>query len=252
MNLSKAISHVKLQLGLYNYSLPFKDDVTGETTPVENVIRDVFTTVTMPIYSQYVPWIRECTANIAHLRVVDRTKRIYILPGEVTTTPVMYVLDVHMPLHSYSGVYGDVTYASPNLMGAGGIGGAAQAVIRASEAMLLTGQLRAEPSWDYIGENKIRLYGYPRVPVVFRVACEHEPNGETIEHSCYDSFMQLAMLDVKMFLYNTLKLFDNVSSAFGPISLKLDEMQAADSERTALLQQWSETFHLDLDLPQFM
>jgi hypothetical protein len=64
--------------------------------------------------------------------------------------------------------------------------------------------------------------------------------------------MQLAMLDTKMFLYNTMKLYDGMSSAFGNINLKIDEYQAADSERTGLLKEWSEVFHLDLSWEQFM
>ena len=63
--------------------------------------------------------------------------------------------------------------------------------------------------------------------------------------------MQLAMLDAKMFLYNTLKLYDGIPSAFGSIQLKVEELQGADSERTALLNQWNDTFHLDMDNWEF-
>ena len=64
--------------------------------------------------------------------------------------------------------------------------------------------------------------------------------------------MQLATLDVKMFLYNTLKLYDNIPTAFGNIQLKIEDHQGAESERTALLDKWNDTFHLDMDFEQFM
>lgn len=240
MNMSRAITHLKMQLGLYNISLPFKDDITGNPTPSENVIRDVLVNVTMPIYSQYVPWIREGAQNIATLPVVDRKHGIYLLPAFLTTTPVMYVMDVSMPAVNTRGTYGDIAPAY-------GINRSVQGVITAQAYMMLAGQMRAEPTFEYLGENKIRLYGFPKAEVVFKIACEHEPNGETIPQSCYDSFMQLAALDVKMFLYNTLKHYDGIPSAFGNIQLKIEEFQSADSERTALLNQWTDTFHLDMD-----
>ena len=236
---------MKMQLGLYNLVLPFKDEITGDPTPVENVIRDVITNVTIPMYSQFVPWIREGSQNISTLPVIDQKRAVYLLPAFLTTTPVMYVLDVNMPVMNTRGTYGDIAPAY-------GINRSTQGVITSQAYMMVAGQMRAEPTFEYLGENKIKLYGFPKTEVVFRVACEHEPNGETIEASCYDSFMQLAMLDMKMFLYNTLKLYDGIPSAFGNIQLKIEEFQGADSERTSLLTQWNDVFHLDLDNWEWM
>ncbi len=243
--MSRAISHIKMQLGMYNLTLPFKDDITGDPTPTENVIRDVLTTVTIPIYSQYVPWVREGEQNISTLKCIDRHNAIYLLPPYLTTTPVMYVLDVSLPVVNTRGTYGDIAPAY-------GINRSTQGVLTSQAYMMVAGQMRSEPTFEYLGENKIKLYGFPKTSVVFKVACEHEPNGETILSGCYDSFMQLAILDVKMFLYNTLKLYDGIPSAFGNIQLKIEEFQAADAERTALLNQWQDIFHLDLDTWEWM
>lgn len=245
MNLSKAISSLKMQLGLYGITLPFKDSETGEPIPVENVIRDVFVTTTIPMYSQFQPWIRKMDANINSLKIVDILNHIYMLPTGLTVTEVMYMIGVTLPHYNNSGGYGSVYPAY-------GLGQAAQCVATGQAAMMLTGAMRSEPTFDYLGENKIGLYGYPKVVVTFVAACEHEPNGETIPVSCYDSFMELATLDVKMFLYNTLKLYDNIPTAFGNISLKAEDNQGAEAERNALLDRWRDTFHLDMNLEQFM
>lgn len=244
MNMSRAITHLKMQLGLYNISLPFKDDITERPVPVENVIRDVLVNVTIPIYSQYVPWVREGSQNIATLTKVEDEKGIYLLPAFLTSTPVMYVIDVSMPMMNTRGTYGDIAPAY-------GINRSTQGVITSQAYMMVAGQMRAEPTFEYLGENRIKLYGFPKTEVVFKVACEHEPNGETILPSCYESFMQLATLDLKMFLYNTLKLYDGIPSAFGNVQLKTEEFQSADAERTALLNQWTDVFHLDLDNWEF-
>ena len=112
--------------------------------------------------------------------------------------------------------------------------------------------MRAEPTFEYLGENKVRLYGFPRTNVTFRLACEHESNGESIEASQYGSFMELAALDLKMFLYNTLKLYDGIATAHGQINLRIDDYQGAESERTALLERWGDLFHLDMGWENFM
>jgi len=245
MNLSKAVTQLKMQLGLYGLTLPFKDEQTGDPIPTENVIREVLVNMTIPIFSQFAPWIRECECNISKMKLVDEDQAIYLLPHYLTLTPVMYVVDVNLPFQNNRGTFGDIAPAY-------GINRSVQGVLTSQAYMMVAGQMRSEPTFDYLGNNKIRLYGYPRVPLTFKVACQHDPNGESIEESCYDSFMQLAMLDVKQFLYNTLKLYDGIPTAFGNINLKIDDYQSAEADRKALLDDWNDRFHLDMDWEQFM
>lgn len=244
MNISRAISQLKMQLGLQNITLPFKNE-NDEPLPAENIIQNILSTVTIPIYSQFVPWIREGDCNLNSLKIVDKHRGIYMLPAFLTLTNVMYVSDVYMPLHNSRGTYGDIAPAY-------GINRSAQGVINSQSYMMLAGQMRAEPTFEYLGENKIRLYGFPKTVLTFKVACEHEPNGETIPESCYDSFMELAELDVKVFLYNNLKHYKNIPSAHGNINLEIDEYQSATSDRNSLLNDWRDRFHLDMQWEEFM
>jgi len=252
MNMSKVISHIKMMLSLNNIVLPFKDDITGETTPTENVIRDVLTTATIPVYSQYSPWLREGVTNLNTLKLIDRRLSIYLLPAYLTTTSVMYVADVSLPLYGDRGIYSGIGYGDGFIAPIHGLYTGAKGVAASQASMMLMGQMRHEPSFEYLGENKIRLYGFPRTTVRFRLACEHEPNGETIPAGCYDSFLQLAMLDTKMFLWNTLKLYDKIPSAHGQIDLRIEDFQQAESERGTVLDSWKETFHLDMDWQTYM
>lgn len=244
MNMSQAVSHIKMALGLYGVTLPFKDD-NGAIVPTENVIYDVLRTITIPVYSQFVPWIREADTKISLMEPVDKLRGIYLLPPALTITPVLYVVDVHPPFQNNRGTYGDIAPVY-------GINPSAQGVITSQAYMMIAGQMRAEPTFDYLGHNKVRLYGYPNCVITIKVACQHEPNGETIEDGCYDSFMELGMLDVKMFLYNNLKLYDGIPTAFGNINLKLDEYQSADGDRNTLLERWRDVFHLDMGWEEWM
>lgn len=245
MNMSKCISAIMMKLGLYTITLPFKDPVSGEPVSSENIIRNVLTTITIPEYSEFQPWIREGNAHLKDLTCVDPREGIYILPSFLTFTPIKSVLDVRLPFKNMGGVYGDIAPVY-------GINRSVQGVLTGQAYMMVTGQMRAEPSFDYLGFNKIKLYGFPKTILTFVVSCEHEPNGETIEDSCYDSFMELAMLDCKSALYENLKYFDEIPTAFGAIKLKIDGWQSADSERTALLNDWRQVFHLDLPIEEFM
>ena len=240
MNLSEVISSIINQLGLYNITLPFKDDKTGDAIPVENIIRNILVTTTIPRYSQFVPWIRTGDINIDQLKVENKSKNIYMLPSILTNTNVLYVVDVHL-VNNFCGTYIDST--APIY---GGVNSLAEGIINATEYMMLSSQMRSEPTFDYLGYNKIRLYGYPhRAKITITVACNHEPNGETIEDDCRDSFLELAILDVKEFLYNNLKYYEEIPSAFGSIKLKIEDYQSASSDRDQLLEKWRDTFHLD-------
>lgn len=246
MNMSMVISSLKSQLGLYNITLPFTDPVTKDPIPTENVIRDVIVNTTIPRFSQFVPWIRQGDINIQDLEVIDRKRGIYKIPKFLTTTEIQYVSDVSLPFHNSRGTYGDVSPAY-------GINRSVQGVITSTEYMMLAGLMRAEPTFEYLGHNLIKLYGYPKCVVTFKVACNHEPNGETIEDSCFDSFMQLATIDLKEFLYNNLKYYDELPTAFGGAKLKIEEWQNMESQREDLLEKWRDTYHLDqLDWIEFM
>lgn len=245
MNISKCVSQLKMSLGLYGITLPFKDEQTGKPIPTENVIMDVLKTTTIPIYSEFEPWIREGEIPIQQLKVVDERKAIYMLPAFLTLTPVKSVDDVYMPYHNQRGTYGDI---APAL----GISRSVQGTVASQAYMMVAGQMRAEPTFEYLGNNKIRLFGWPKTTLAFRVACEHEPNGESIPDSCYDSFMELATLDVKMFLYNTLKLYDGIPTAFGEIKLKVEDYQSAEADRTQLLEKWRDSYHLSMGWETWM
>lgn len=245
MNMSKCISSIIMQLGLYGVALPFTDTITGDPIPTENVIRDVLTTTTIPLYSEFVPWVRKGDIDIRSLKIVDKKDHIYLLPAILTITPIKYVMDVRMPYTNVRETYGDI---SPSY----GINRSVQGVITSQTYMMLAGQMRSEPTFEYLGHNQIKLYGYPNTTLTFAVACEHMANGESIEDSCYDSFMELSILNVKTFLYNNLKYFDDQPTAFGSIKLKIESFESAEGELNQTLDRWRDTFHLDIDYSMFM
>lgn len=157
----------------------------------------------------------------------------------------MWVNDVRIPENNLRGDFGDI---NPSF----GINRSVQGVIAGQAHIMLAGQMRAEPTFKYMGHNKIRLFGFPRTRLEFVIACEHEPNGETLEAGMYVSFQRLVALDVKQFLYNTLKHFNEIPTAHGTINLRIDDFQGAEAERKEYIDQMEDTFHLDQGFEQWM
>ena len=202
MNISDIATTLKMELGLWDITLPLKDE-NGKTKPIESVIQSVIEKITLPMYSQYVPWIRTGDCPIRNLKAVDKRRGIYMLPAFLTITPVMYVINIE-PTQRNVGAYGSII-----------------------------------PGYGYTGYGGVG-------------AAAHLPNLETIEESCYSSFMQLATLDMKIFLWNLLKRYRNLPSAHGMIPLEIDEYQNASEEKKTMLADWDDRFHLDLPIWKYM
>jgi len=225
-------------------TLPFKDE-NGQPTPIENIIMSVIKKTTLPIYSRFVPWNRDGIADMQHLPLLDRQTWTYQLPAFLTTTPVMWVNDVRIPENHLRGTFGDI---NPTF----GINRSVQGVIAGQAHMMLAGQMRAEPTFKYMGNNKIRLFGFPRTNLEFIIAAEHEPNGETLEAGMLVSFTELATLDVRQFLYNSLKYFNEIPTAHGTINLRIEDFQGAEAERKTWIDNATENFHIDQGFEKWM
>jgi len=240
MNMSRVIGNLKLKYNLQSITLPFKNPVNGEDIPAENFIQEVIEKITIPEYSQLYPWIQEGTIRKDQLKPYDRTSQIYYLPDIFQMSPIIGLDDVRIAQHSYSFDYGDISPAY-------GITKSIEGVITGNAYMLMSSQMREEPTFEFVSPNKVKLWGYPNVNLVIVVACEHLPNGETIPDGCYDTFFQLADYDVQCAIYNTLKMYNPIPTAFGPLELNISDFQGAKAERDEFLERYRDSFHLDRD-----
>ena len=78
------------------------------------------------------------------------------------------------------------------------------------------------------------------------IALSHAENLSTIPATVYSSFLKLATLDVKNYLYNTLIHYENLQTAYGQLSLNIDRWSNAEDDRRSLIEKWEQTYHLDL------
>lgn len=114
------------------------------------------------------------------------------------------------------------------------------------EAMILEGMASnirslaniSTKSFKFMPPNRIELRGYNGVTDLrIRVKIPY-PNFGYIPESYSLNLEQLAKLDIKLLLYPELKHYENLESADGQISLKLDGWESAEKERDDLLYEW--------------
>lgn len=244
MNISDVIKDIKLPNGLKTIALPYKE-------PIENVIQDIIKT-SVRTFSQFKPQEKECERYRKDLRYAndyDRYRGIYFIPEELTTTEVSYC-DAE-PIATTNGKNDQVSMnvfsaVSPFVgFGAYGPQDIMNATVTGAAVNKFTGVTSKVPTSEWLGYNKIKLIDWPQNSLIlFKAKCDHEPNCETIPTSCRESFIQLATLDVQRTLYNDLKN-QLAGSAFKDIKVEIDKWAGAEDARNALVEKWTETFHLD-------
>lgn len=247
MNMTTVIDDIKMGLGLQTVALPFDE-------PIENVIRKSFER-SIRTFSRYAPLIKEGYADRSQLRKAGREDinllGIYFLPDFLCTTPVSYA-DAFIA--TSPGQVGEVT-TTTFTVGSPFVGFGSyypqdilNATVTGAAINKYAGVTSRQPSSKWLGYNRIQLFDFPdKCWIRFVVKCEHDLSGETIQESQVESFMQLAELDLKRFLYNSLKNMTSVGSGFKDIQLKIDDWASAESERNALIEKWDGRYYIDDD-----
>ena len=102
-------------------------------------------------------------------------------------------------------------------------------------------------TFKFESPNIMYLYNfatsYGEVTISFAV--EHAPNLSSISATTWQTFYELATFDIQAFLYNTLKHYSEIQTAYGTINLKIDDWSSAASERKDMLEKMKDLFHLD-------
>ena len=71
---------------------------------------------------------------------------------------------------------------------------------------------------------------------------KHSASLATISPTKMEEFEKLALLDVKIFLYEGLKHFDQLETVYANIDLKINDWASADNEREALVEKYKDVY----------
>ena len=235
ISMSRLITSIKMDLGVYGMSLPFDNP--------DEALRNVIKIKTLPTFSQFSPQYTSFMINTTELEAADNgtfQSKSFTVPDMFDGRDILFVRRIDIDTSELADGYIDPIYIGNELN--------YEDLITAQASANLLSMAIPSVTFDFHPPNKIEIYNSGlsfdnRFKVT--VALEHSENLTTIPKTSWTSFSKLATLDVKKFLYDNLKLYSNLQTAYGNIDLKIDDWSNAEQERNDLINQWEDTWHLD-------
>lgn len=236
MNISELLTSIKMDLGIYGLALPFENP--------DQTLYDVIKLKSIKFFSPYQPQVMKFTLDLTTIRCLKSqyNESIYEIPqGIFGDRRLLYVRKVDPRNKLLGNGYVNPTYDDS-------IDNFNTMMMTQANANLVS--VAAPPiTFKYQKPGLLYLYNMATMygEIDIEVALEHAPNLSTIDDMAFESFYDLATLDIKAFLYNTLKHYTEIQTAYGTISLKIDDWSGAESDRKDLLNGWKDLYHLDTE-----
>lgn len=240
INISKLISSIKLDTGLMVMATPFEN--------LDELIKEIIVTRTLPVFDEMYPYKVPLQIDTNELELVERRSEsdVYVLPDVFGDAQIMMITDLkptyddERRTNSYNSsmfAYG----TSPCIYGY-------QDIMLAQAQSNMLSSVTKGTTFNFLPPNMIEIFSEYAMGNKYRltVALSHAENLSTIPATCYTSFLKLATLDVKVYLYNTLIHYENLQTAYGQLSLNIERFSGAEDDRRALMEKWESTYHLDL------
>lgn len=237
MNISELLTSLKMDLGIYGLRLPYENG--------DQALMDVINLKTIKTFSTFYPHVVtksvDLTTELECLKE-EYTESIYRIPENIFgDREIMYIRTINM---------------KSKLLGNGFISPTFDGSIETYNMLMQTqananlASVAAPPiTFKFEKPNKLYLYNvataYGMIDIEFGI--EHSANLATIPMTAWDSFYELALLDVKRFLFNTLKHYTELQTAYGNINLRIDDWSSAESDRRDLIERWRDVYHLDTE-----
>ena len=234
MNMSKLITRIKRNIGIYGIALPIED--------IDKEIKDIIIDITLPVFSLYNPYEDHLYIDLQNLERVEKTStyQSYLLPSALSEK-LLYIKDVRYDDRCISGLGywgGDIPYLSGVLT---------EQTLISNAAKNLTNMALPKLNFQYEPPRKLTLYNkYASLKVIIDMCCKQDQSLQSIRPTAEESFFKLAVLDVKENLYQLVKHYTTIQTAYGTVELKIDDWADAANERKELINQWDDSYHLDL------
>ena len=235
MNMSDLVTRIKLTCGLYVLNLPFVN--------VDEVISEVIKRISRRTFSSFMPFYQTFRYDLKTLERIDKEANYetYLFPEFFSEREIMFVRDVR---------YDEADVAAVGYWG-GGIplirGNMLRQGMLTNAGLALTNKMVPKMTFKFEYPRQITLYNiFSSANVVFELGLMHDENLASIKPTQEESFFELASLDVKDVLYQTAKHYNEISTPYGNISLKLDDWGQAADQRKQLIEEWKNSYHMDI------
>ena len=236
MNLSELLTSIKMDLGIYALSLPFEN--------TDQALLDVIKLKTLKTFSTFIPDVREISVEIPRDLIPlqeEYTESKFIIPDIFNGRAILYVRKINL---------------KSKLLGNGFISPVFDGSIDTYNALMQTqananlASVAAPPiTFKFEPPNILYLYNVATAygKMDLELALMHSENLATINQTSWESFYELALLDIKRFLYNILKHYTEIQTAYGTFNMKIDDWSNAESERKDWIEKARDTYHLEVE-----
>ena len=235
MNLSRLVTRIKINLGIYATVAPFEN--------VEETIKEIIQTITIPTFSLYCPYYQTYRFDLHNLEQLekDNSREVYLLPDIFSERKLLFIKDVRYDESTISGIGywgGGIPLLQGNML---------NQILLSNAGMSLTNKAVPKMTFRFEPPRTVTLWNvFSSNHVVFELAFEHEQNLGSISPTTEESFYNLAILDVKDAFYQTMKHYNEIQVANGSVNMRLDEWSNAAEQRKALLDDWDNIYHIDV------
>lgn len=239
MNLSEVITSIKMDLGIYTIALPFPN--------ADEAIADVIKLRTLKTFSTFQPVYERVRFDLHELERIERNSNYekFLLPDVFNGRELLFVKEIEYDESFLTGM----SYYGGMPLG----GNIIRQNMLANAGARLMSMMIPKITFQYKHPREITIYNITNsYRVVMELAFKHDESLASIPDTCWDSFLELATLDVMAFLYATLKHHNEISSAYGTISLKIDDWSNAVSDRKQLIERWTDEYHLDVSSLEYI
>lgn len=235
MNLSETLTSIKMDLGLMGLKLPFENE--------EEQLHKVLKLKTIKTFSQFYPHIMRIDLKLNSLKQLKNhyEESIYEIPDIFGDRKILYVRKVEQKNKLLgSGYLNPVFDDSIDLYGS---------IMMGQASANLMSTIMPPFTFKFVQPNLLYLYNISSLAneITVEFGVEHFDNLSSIPNTAWESFYELAILDVKKFLYGILKHYDEMQTAYGTVRLNIEDWSNADSERRDLLERWRDVYHLDTE-----
>lgn len=218
LNTTYLLRHIKRMLGATHRPLPIEDEEILEIVKQE----------TLFTFSKYYPF--QFNIRVTPNDRVPGENGVYFIDGQG-----LEILGVSKVFRSEPTDYGfgDYYYASQSIMSP------YQAMqMQVNNDLMSISQVPY--TFNFIPPNRVELFPKNIIDehMVITVKAIHPDHLGTIPLSFREEFFQLALLDVKISLWHILKHYSGLSTAVGSFDLKIEDFEAAESERKDLLEKF--------------
>ena len=235
MNISALITRIKIELGIYAIALPIED--------VNGFLTDIITDISLRTFSNYCPTYDKFRFKLSQLKCLEKEAdyETYILPDVFHSREILFIRDVTYDEGRASGI-GYWGGGRPILQG-----NILNEAILSNASLPLINKIIPKLTFKYEHPRKVTIWNaFTSDELVFDIAFMHDKSLASISPTMEESFIQLVLLDVKNALYGILKHYPEINSAYGQISLKIDDWGQAESDRKQLIEEWNNLYHMDV------